>query len=186
MAPKVVGILLLLLCSLSLSAQRIGLRFGYGGQELLQVNYQHQAYLLYLEWQQALWEGNTWQLHFHSQAQYGRHHYRPVDSFPDHQLGYEHGLAVGWALHYRPAGSRFSPFFQFEIGPQQVKGLPSRQASGLVFNTTLGLGLHYWWQPRYALRLHLGFRHWSNAGLRQPNGGVDHLLWSLGLLWRSS
>lgn len=184
---KITFSLLLALFAQNLAAQtQLGFAVAYGGQEFLHVNYHHQAYLLKAQLRRPLFRSKPTQLVLGLSPQCGWHRYRPVDSFPDYQSAYEYGLELSIALQYRQPSAPIETFLSFRIGPQYVAGLPSRQAAGLVFSSGFMLGFNYWWRPKMGLSLRTGFRHWSNAGLQQPNGGIDHLLLELGFLWNRS
>lgn len=161
----------------------MGFSVAYGGQELLTVKYSHQTYIFKGQLQQVIFKPKPFGLNLSLSPQYGRHRYRPVDSFPDYQSSYEYGIELGLALSYRRPSAPTEWLLAFRAGPQFARGLPSRQAAGFVLGSGFVAGLNYWWQSDVALSFRTGFRHWSNAGLTQPNGGIDHVLLELGFLW---
>jgi lipid A 3-O-deacylase len=49
------------------------------------------------------------------------------------------------------------------------------------FNEKVGVGLHYFFTRHLAATLEVRFMHISNAGIKQPNDGVDDMLTAVGL-----
>ena len=54
------------------------------------------------------------------------------------------------------------------------------QSDGFNFSVQGGLGLHFFVLPRVAVTAEARLHHISNAGLRQPNNGINDCLFLLG------
>ena len=70
------------------------------------------------------------------------------------------------------------------LGPGYFDEDSERMAKGIGFSDNLALGLNYNFLRELVLDLRLGFRHVSNAEIKQPNEGYDALELNLGLAYR--
>jgi hypothetical protein len=91
------------------------------------------------------------------------------------------GVIAGSSLLFRynfiQPRTRFTPYLQGGGGfvYTSVSGHESRDLVSLPveFNLQAGLGLRYRIDPRWSLLMESGFRHISNAGLKNPNFGIN-------------
>ncbi|MBM3441042.1 MAG: acyloxyacyl hydrolase, partial [Bacteroidetes bacterium] len=60
---------------------------------------------------------------------------------------------------------------------------PTRQARGFIFSDNAFGGVNLKCAKHTWIDLRIGFRHISNAGLREPNGGVNNLMLSGGFIF---
>lgn len=95
----------------------------------------------------------------------------------------EHGFAGGGTLMLRYNFLRLErvvPFVEAGAGivgtDLDLKG----QSDGFNFSLQPGLGFHFFILPRVAVTAEARFHHISNAGLRQPNSGINDCLFLLG------
>ena len=78
-------------------------------------------------------------------------------------------------------GTRFIPFFQGGVGVMYTDiGYPDL-GSDFEFNEKAGIGLHYFFTPRFAITVEARFMHISNAGISKHNLGVNTVPVSIGL-----
>ena len=70
------------------------------------------------------------------------------------------------------------------IGPGYFDKGSERMAKGIGFSDNLALGLNYNFLKELVLDLRLGFRHVSNAEIKQPNEGYDAIEFNIGLAYR--
>jgi len=59
------------------------------------------------------------------------------------------------------------------VGPQFISIAPRRQNKGFIFSDSAYIGSRIYFGPRKQLDVKAGIRHQSNAGLSEPNGGID-------------
>ena len=70
------------------------------------------------------------------------------------------------------------------IGPGYFDEDSERMAKGIGFSDNLALGINFQFFRRFVLDSRLGFRHVSNAEIKQPNEGYDALEFNLGIGYR--
>ena len=70
------------------------------------------------------------------------------------------------------------------LGPGYFDEGSERMAKGIGFSDNLALGLNYNFLKELVLDLRLGFRHVSNAEIKQPNEGYDAIEFNIGLAYR--
>lgn len=68
------------------------------------------------------------------------------------------------------------------IGPQFISNSVSRQKKGFIFSDSIYAGSRFYLGKGKQLDLKVGYRHQSNAGISEPNGGIDALFISGGVL----
>lgn len=70
------------------------------------------------------------------------------------------------------------------IGPGYFDEDSERMAKGIGFSDNLALGINFQFFRRFVLDSRIGFRHVSNAEIKQPNEGYDALELNLGIAYR--
>ena len=101
------------------------------------------------------------------------HTLRPLDFEFGANLGIRNYVKVNEGLYlYQMLGS----------GPHYISAQVQRQATGFIFSDNLAIGA-YTRLNKKSLFLNLQFRirHISNAGLKEPNGGVNSVNFLIGL-----
>jgi hypothetical protein len=91
----------------------------------------------------------------------------------------EFGANVQFDVNYQIGNSNIIGI-RFGAGPHYVNVNTSRQAKGFIFSDNFSL-VYRRKAGDYALGLIFGIRHISNAGLQQPNNGIDNLMMGLEL-----
>ena len=74
---------------------------------------------------------------------------------------------VYYALGLEPRFKNF--YFSYFVGPSLISSTDSRLGSNFQFTHDLGIGL----KDSRGVRVGLCYRHFSNAGLKEPNAGRD-------------
>ncbi len=99
-----------------------------------------------------------------------------VEPFINPVLGPDSNVEVGCGLLLKYAhsiNSYFSPYIEAGTGAvystQDVVG----QSTRWNFLTQCGFGLHYFFREATSLNIGYRFRHSSNAGIEEPNSGID-------------
>jgi len=95
----------------------------------------------------------------------------------------EHGFAGGGTLMLRYNFLQLERVVPFIEGGAGVLGTDldlKEQADGFNFSLQAGLGFHLFVLPRVAITAESRFHHISNAGLRNPNSGINDCLFLIG------
>lgn len=97
------------------------------------------------------------------------------------ETDYEFGLNLGF-MFSQLLFKRLLLTTAIGSGPHYVTVDTGRQAKGFIFSDNVELGLSYELRKFHTiLNTKLRFRHISNAGLKEPNGGIDNLFLILGV-----
>lgn len=162
---------------------RIGFVVGRGTQKGMQVKYRYHVVLLPLpEYYRTIWQKKVWSLNVLIHPQFNLTRLRPVDERPELKNGYEFGLNCGLVFRYMPT-QKLGIYAGLSAGPHFVSATPTRQARGFIFSDNAFGGMNLNCAKNTWIDLRIGFRHISNAGLREPNGGVNNLMLSGGCLF---
>ena len=84
----------------------------------------------------------------------------------------EFGVGVGLKYAY-PVTEKISPYIMGTVGPHFFTLKNEDQATGFVFANTFGAGLYFYLDKKSAINLGYRYRHISNAGIKDPNGGIN-------------
>jgi hypothetical protein len=93
---------------------------------------------------------------------------------------FETGVNLGIAYEYY-IPQRAILFVGASVGPHYINVVTSQQANGFIFSDNAFAGVHQILNPSWMLTYQVKIRHISNAGLQNPNGGIDNLFAGLGL-----
>lgn len=167
---------------------RFGFMGGYGAQEFtsnsgLRVEYNYQVWLYQFQYNYSFLNRHRWTLEAVVQPQFNYTRYKPVDDFPITVMGYEYGANFGIQLRHSVVDDILSIYCLASFGPHFIEGAPDRQADGFVFSDNLAFGLMFKLHEHLYIDLRRGFRHLSNAGLKQPNRGINNMLATGGLFF---
>lgn len=72
-------------------------------------------------------------------------------------------------------------YLQGGSGPHYISSSPARQTKGFIFSDNIFLGLRATVTQRILFDVRGGIRHLSNAGLKNPNKGLDNVLIGAGI-----
>jgi hypothetical protein len=95
------------------------------------------------------------------------------------EYGVEFGVGVGLKYAY-PIGDSYSVYILGSVGPHVMTLQTQDQANGFIFNDTIGLGMNYMISPGTAIDIQCRLRHLSNAGIKEPNYGIENLIGLIG------
>ena len=93
------------------------------------------------------------------------------------------GYAVGGGLTLRfnlLAGRRVVPYVDGSFGIVHMDYDLKGQSDGLNFSSGAGLGVHWFVGERWSLKPEIRWQHYSNAGLRLPNQGINAVAFLIG------
>ncbi len=159
----------------------LGISLGRGFQNGLQVQYHHQNLFLVASYHARLLSWQSLSLEWTLMPQFNFSRYKVTNNSREVLGGFEAGVLPGAIIRWSLPDETFHLFFLAGVGPHYVSGLPDRQAAGFIFSDNLMLGCGVRLPADYILDFYGGFRHLSNAGIRQPNGGINSLMLFIGI-----
>ena len=118
-----------------------------------------------------------------AQPQFNLTTYRPMDMLDNESKGYEWGLNAGVLVRKILFKDRISLYLLLSAGPHYISGAPERQSSGFIFSDNLFIGMTVKINENTHIDLRPGFRHLSNAGLTDRNGGINNVVFSGGIIF---
>lgn len=164
-----------------------GFMVGYGDQNTslasLDVNYDYRVMLFQAQYHYILVPKKTWDLQIVVQPQYNITKFKPVNYLDDKTSGSEFGLNAGLQIRKTIFKNLLSCYFLVSSGPHFVSGTPTRQSRGFIFSDNFFVGTNIKLKENVLLNMRCGYRHISNLELKQPNGGVNNLIYGGGLLF---
>ena len=96
------------------------------------------------------------------------------------RFGY--ALGGGSTLRYNfLSWDRFVPFLDANFGVVYLDFDLEGQSDGFNFNVGFGAGFHQFVSKRMALTPAVRYQHFSNAGLNEPNRGINDVLFLVGV-----
>jgi len=96
----------------------------------------------------------------------------------------ELGVAFLLKFGFLPSTSKIQPYIKFGAGVSYMSLHTREQATQFNFIEPGALGVHYFLKKNTALTLEGRRRHLSNAGLEDPNGGINTYSVLLGYVHR--
>jgi hypothetical protein len=162
---------------------RTGFITGFGGHACLNVSYDYRVIFFQAQYYYALFPKITWGIDILAQPQYNRTRFRYISTDIDETKGYEFGINAGLVIRKNLFDDLLSLYSLFSAGPHYVSGVPERQAPGFIFSDNIFLGINIRLSGNTYLDLRAGYRHISNASLKEINDGVDNTVLSGGLLF---
>lgn len=83
-------------------------------------------------------------------------------------------FGIGFGIKYLHFWSEWMVGYVFgSVGPHYISVVTDDQANGFIFSDTIGIGLAWFLKDRSAINIEYRLRHMSNAGLAEPNEGID-------------
>lgn len=95
------------------------------------------------------------------------------------KTSYEAGLNVRIKLNFAIT-SKDVMSLQIGSGPHYTNIKTTKQASGYIFSDNFLWSYRRWIGAWCLIDVQAGFRHISNAGIQEPNGGIDNVILSIG------
>jgi hypothetical protein len=93
---------------------------------------------------------------------------------------FETGVNLGIAYEYY-IPQKAILFVGAGVGPHYININTDLQANGFIFSDNLFAGVHQILNPNWMLTYQVKLRHISNAGLQNPNVGIDNVFTGLGV-----
>jgi len=96
----------------------------------------------------------------------------------------EAGSALMIKFGILPETSRFQPFGRIGLGMLYMSLNTREQSTKFNFFEQGCIGAHYFFNKNFGLTMECRIRHLSNAGIRQPNHGINNLSYLLGVIYQ--
>ncbi|MBT8235185.1 MAG: acyloxyacyl hydrolase [Bacteroidia bacterium] len=164
---------------------KIGLFYGFGGQSLefvkLDLNYQYDIRQIEIQYSYKLFPGRILDFDVLVSPQINLSRYRNEVYDGIEIQGAEWGFAAGIAPSLHSEDQGIAIYLLLSTGPMYITGSPERQSRGINFSSNFMTGINVHVLKNMDLDFRTGFRHLSNANIRYPNGGLNNLIWSVGL-----
>lgn len=117
----------------------------------------------------------------HQATLYVTPQFNPVLPIPGYdKFLFEAGVNLGIAYEYYVPNKAIL-FFGAGVGPHYINIVTNKQANGFIFSDNVFAGVHQIISPKWMVTYQVKLRHISNAGLQQPNGGIDNLFAGMGV-----
>lgn len=174
------------------SKHKIGFSIGYGDQEIkilgfgvdLNVDYSYEIFFVQFNYTYSLLNNNSWEIGSALQTEYGITYYSRSKSALVNSRSQELGISGGIILAYKVLNDILNVYMLLSLGPHYSHKSPERQVSGFMFNSNYNIGINIFMKNNLLFDFRTGFRHLSNANLKNPNGGINNLLISFGLIYQ--
>jgi hypothetical protein len=95
----------------------------------------------------------------------------------------EIGTAFAFKAGLAPEDWKFQPYLKIGAGIMYENLHTPEQATGFNFHEFGGFGMHYFIKKNLALTVEGRIRHMSNAGIRDPNHGINSYSGMAGILY---
>lgn len=146
------------------------------------VKYDYQVRFFQAQYYYSFLRRKNWGLDLLVQPQYNSTVYKHKDLISDETNGFEFGVNVGVLIRKNIYKDYLNFYTLLSLGPHYVKGTPERQIEGFIFSDNIFIGLNVKLYKNLYLDIRPGFRHISNASLAQPNGGLNTVILSGGIM----
>lgn len=164
-------------------ASTVGFFVGYGTEhhEVLKVQYDYHLIFLQVHYAHPVYSGTTWQCEAFVLPQYNICFFKPQTNQQQEQWGYEVGVSAGVRFRKTLFQNGLDAYAGGGTGPLYISRAPARQASGVIFSSSVIAGMVIPLHRSLSADIRVGFRHISNAGFIQPNGGINIIYGCVGI-----
>lgn len=97
--------------------------------------------------------------------------------------GMETGLSFLFKMGVLPETAKFQPYIKAGVGMVYMSLHTNEQGTQFNFIDQGGIGMHYFFRKNIAFNLEGRIRHLSNAGIDQPNHGINSYFVLTGLTY---
>lgn len=171
---------------------KIGFAIGYGDQQIkiiglgvdLNVDYSYEIFFAQFNYIYSFFNNEWWDIGFNLQSEYGITYYQLNKKFLAELRSQEVGISGGIMISSKVMTDILNLYLLFSLGPHYSQRSPERQVSGFMFNSNYDIGVNIFMRDNLLFDFRTGFRHLSNANLRNPNGGINNWIISFGLIYQ--
>lgn len=171
---------------------KIGFAFGYGDQQIkiiglgvdLNVDYSYEIFFAQFNYNYSFFNNDWWDIGYNLQTEYGITYYQLNKKFQAKSRSQEFGISGGILLASKVIPDILNLYLLFSLGPHYSQRSPERQVSGFMFNSNCDIGVNIFMKDNLLFDFRTGFRHLSNANLKNPNGGINNWIISFGFIYQ--
>jgi Lipid A 3-O-deacylase (PagL) len=176
-----------------LTTRSIGIDLGLGFQNIGQIinpnkdiwglntPYFYKVHFIEFQYEQELRKIGQYPIYLSIKPQWNRSEYKEENDDEKLRQGFESGINLGLKIKKKRNTARPGFWFaELSVGPHFISGAPRRQSVGFIFSDNLSAGLEFQTSKRMSNHLSMGFRHVSNAGIQNPNGGINTIFIKIG------
>lgn len=161
---------------------RFGFMTGVGRHWLLDVNYDYQLILLQPQIYYRFYARKLHAVEMLLLPQVNASFWTDNKQSGVLKRDFEFGLNWGLVLRQMFAGKNAGVYSLITTGPHYVSDVPQRQSPGFLFASQLGAGFTLKLTESASIDIRTSYRHISNAGLKEPNAGVESWLFLAGII----
>jgi hypothetical protein len=161
---------------------RFGFMTGVGRHWLLDVNYDYQLILLQPQIYYRFYARKLHAVEMLLLPQVNASFWTDNKQSGVLKRDFEFGLNWGLVLRQMFAGKNAGVYSLITTGPHYVSDVPQRQSPGFLFASQLGAGFTFKLTESASIDIRTSYRHISNAGLKEPNAGVESWLFLVGIM----
>lgn len=161
---------------------RLGFMTGVGRHWLLDVNYDYKLFLLQPQIYYRFYARKLHSVEMLLLPQVNASFWTDNKQSGMLKSDFEFGLNWGLVLRQMFAGKNTGVYSLITTGPHYVSDVPQRQSPGFLFASQLGVGFTLKLSKSAIFDIRTSYRHISNAGLKEPNAGVESWLFLVGLM----
>ncbi|MBL0308428.1 MAG: acyloxyacyl hydrolase [Bacteroidetes bacterium] len=162
---------------------KIGIQRGFSFQNGLAVDYIYRVHYFQLQYHYAFFVTKNWSFELVFQPQYNEVQLKNDREDAAFSKAWEVGLNGGLMVRKNILKDRLGFFACVSSGPHYLSQSVPRQAHGFIFSDNFFAGINIKLIKIMHLDTRFGLRHVSNAGIKNPNGGINNLFGSLGLFF---
>lgn len=166
--------------------ERLGLITGIGSQGNILLHnalfYRYDVALIHLNYSVCIVERKQLALFLLTEPQFNFARFRDKD-IPQFKPAFEFGTSFGFQLQQQLKNDKWKGYLGLQSGPHFISDSPLRQVPGFIIANHAYFGSLYHLSNHLSLDLRLGVRHMSNAGLEEPNGGINTFVFMVGLAY---
>lgn len=160
----------------------LGLNVGYGDQSHLAIHYKHFTHHLQTELHYEFYQGEDFGISLLGMPHAILTDVGENDHSPQLTRGYEWGINGGFMFRWKFMQDVLNLYLLISTGPHYVSHTPERQSTGYIFSDNFFAGIQFQLTNGWYIDFRPGFRHISNANLQKPNGGVNSVIYNLGIV----
>lgn len=161
---------------------RFGFMTGVGRHWLLDVNYDYQLILLQPQIYYRFYARKLHAVEMLLLPQVNASFWTDNKQSGVLKRDFEFGLNWGLVLRQMFARKNAGVYSLITTGPHYVSDVPQRQSPGFLFASQLGAGFTFKLTESASIDIRTSYRHISNAGLKEPNAGVESWLFLAGII----
>jgi hypothetical protein len=145
------------------------------------VEYTYELTFFQIQYYRLLFYREKWSIDIIAEPQFNSTIFMKENGDGDLLPGYEFGFTAGLLYRRMFLNGKLSFYSFISSGPHFISDAPKRQTPGFIFSDNLMIGIQCRLMPKLYVDFRGGIRHISNAGLKDPNGGINNIVLGSGI-----